>query len=419
MNNLLGSPAHYRPRWLAERLARASRAHPVVVISGARQVGKSTLLLNAEPFRGWRYHSLDDFDVQRQAQEEPEALWAGADRVVLDEVQRVPQLMDAVKLAVDRDRERRFALSGSANLLLMQQVSESLAGRAVYAILYPMTRGEVQSTPPPSFLAKLLEGDLPEETALPQSPPDPTPELLRGYMPGLLTMEPPDVLEWWRGYVATYLERDLRNLSQIHNLVDFRRLMELLALRTGQMLNLSQVARDAGVPQPTAHRYARLLETTHLLERLPAHRASRRRRLTKTPKVFWNDPGLAVFLSGYMDVEDLRQAAELGAYFETLIGHHLRVLASLLTPPARLYYWRTRRGEEVDFVVEHGRKLVGFEVKLASDVNFGDVANLRQFLLDHPKAPAGVLLYGGNEIRRMGKRVVALPWTMITESPAL
>ncbi len=403
----------YYPRWLTPSLVEACRDHPVVVLTGARQVGKTTLLRRADPFRSWRFHTMDDFDVLRLARERPEDLWAGADAVVLDEVQKAPELLSAVKLAVDRRPSRRFVLSGSANLLLMRQVSESLAGRAVYFVLRPLAMGEIRGVPPPDVLERALEGQWPPEGIGPE-PPDPVPLLLRGFLPPLLHLPSTAWARWWDGYVATYLERDLRQLSQIENLVDFRRLMELLALRSGQILNQSELARDAQMAQATTHRYLSLLETTHLFERLPPFAGNRTARLVKSPKVFWSDPGLAVFLSGFSDAGELRRAREFGGYFECLIYHHLKVLAELLPPPTRLGFWRTRDGKEVDFVLEQGRKVLGLEVKAASRVGYGDAANLRAFLEDHPGASGGMLLYGGSEVRRLGERIVAVPWTMLT-----
>ena len=328
MNNFHSSPVVYYERWLTSALQNASQDHPVIVLTGARQVGKSTLLLYTLPFRQWRFHTMDDFNTLRQARQEPEALWAGAEQVVLDEVQKAPQLLPAIKQAVDRHPGRyHFVLSGSANLLLMRQVSESLAGRAVYFILDPLALGEVNRTEPPKLLARLLAEDWPAEQALPAVPPDPIPLLLRGLMPPLLTLTTPQAwVRWWDGYVSTYLERDLRQVSQIDSLLDFRRLMELVALRSGQLLNQSELARDAQMSQPTVHRYLNLLETTHMFERLPAYTTSHTTRLLKSPKAFWNDTGLAVFLSGYYEEDDLRKAREMGAYFETFIYHHLRVL---------------------------------------------------------------------------------------------
>jgi predicted AAA+ superfamily ATPase len=416
VNNFYTAPVQYRKRWITPQLQDAITDHPVVILTGARQVGKSTLLLNAQPFRDWRFYTMDDLDVLRQADRDPEALWAGADRIVLDEVQKAPNLLPAVKMAVDKNPSRyRFILSGSANLLLMSQVSESLAGRAVYLILDPMTIGEAEEREIPNTLSWALSAEWPNEDVLPNAPPDPTSLLLRGLMPALLAFSSPQSwIRWWEGYVTTYLERDLRQVSQVDALLDFRRVMELAALRSGQLLNQSEIARDAGMSQPTVHRYLNILETTHLFERLPAYLASHTTRLLKSPKAYWNDSGLATFLSGYYDMESLQSAREYGAYFETMIYHHLRVLTRLMIPSGKLCFWRRRDGVEVDFVVEHGRRVLGIEVKRAGKATFRDVAGLETFLDEHPRASGGLILYGGTEIRRMGDNILAVPWTWVT-----
>lgn len=416
MNNSYSDPERYYERWLTPLLQSVADEHPVIVLTGARQVGKSTLLRQAEPFRHWRYHTMDDFDTLRRAADNPQGLWAGTNQVVFDEVQKAPQLLPAVKRAVDENPGRlRFVLSGSANLLLMRQVSESLAGRAIYFVLNPITLGEVKGRLPLTLLSEALAGRWPSETDLAESPPDPVPLLQRGFMPRLLTLKTPDAwLRWWEGYVATYLERDLRQVSQIDGLLDFRRVMELLALRTGQLLNQSELARDARLSQPTIHRYLNLLEATHLFERLPAYTVSYTSRLMKSPRAFWTDPGLAVFLSGYFDQASLRKSRELGAYFETMIFLHLRGLVDLLTPRARLYFWRTRAGAEIDFVVEHGRRLLAIEVKMTDNPGYRHTAALRQFAQEYTQASGGILLHGGANIRRLDENIVAIPWTELT-----
>jgi predicted AAA+ superfamily ATPase len=336
--------------------------------------------------------------------------------VILDEVQKAPGLLAAVKQVVDRaPGQIKFVLSGSANLLLMKQVSESLAGRAIYHVLDPLTLGEIHKAPPPVLIQQILAGNWPKEGSLSESPPDALPVIQRGLMPALLKLSSePAWVRWWDGYAATYLERDLRQVAQVDSLVDFRRLMELLALRSAQMLNQSDLARDAGLSQPTAHRYLNLLETTHLFERVPAYMASRTTRMLKSPKVYWNDTGLAVFLAGYFQEEELRKARELGHFFESFIFHHLRVLARLMTPPARLFNWRTQAGQEVDFILEHGRKVLAIEVKRTSQPGYGDTSGLKAFLKDYPEAIGGLLLHGGTETRWLGERIMAIPWVMVT-----
>lgn len=406
----------YKRRWLEPSFEAAVHDFPVVVLTGARQVGKSTLLQQAESVRNWRYITLDDYDIRRQADADPHALWAGTDRLVIDEVQHSPKLLSALKMAVDDKRRKlKFVLSGSANLLLMGRVSESLAGRAVYFTLFPMTLGETEGRPSTDILNLLFKGEAPAEGMVKwEKKDDYFQAIVRGFMPPLLSLTTANsVSRWWQGYIATYLERDLREVSQIDSLVDFRKVMEALALRSGQMLNQTEVSRDTGVSQPTIHRYINLLETTCLAGRLPAFSVNRTKRLIKAPKFYWLDSGLASHLSGLYDVETLRESKEKGALFETFILHHLKALSELMVPASRLYYWRTTTGKEVDFVLEHGKKLLAIEVKLSSTPQYSDTEGLRLFIQEYPETRLGILLYDGDEIRWMDKKIVALPWRLI------
>jgi len=407
----------YKKRRLASLLRTGVVSHPVIVLTGARQVGKSTLLRYEEPFNNWRYVTMDDFDMLYQAKKDPFSLWAGADQIILDEVQKSPNLLEAVKVSVDQSgRKSRFILSGSANLLLMRHISESLAGRAIYYTLYPMTLGEIEELVTPNILESLLKGKVPQEGKITFDYEDVFSLMWKGFMPPLMKLDGDDIVRWWEGYVATYLERDLRALSQIDSLPDFRRLMEILALRCAQILNQTEVARDTGISQPTVHRYANLLKTTCLIEDLPAFTRSRTKRLIKSPKILWVDPGLVTFLMGYYTPDEVKHSKEAGSIFESLIFFHLRVLSQFLTPQARLYYWRTVSGKEVDFILEWGRHLLAFEVKLTTSARFFDVENLYLFLEEYPEASAGVLVYNGNEIKHLHKKIVAIPWELLTGS---
>lgn len=388
----------------------------MVILTGARQVGKSTLLREEKPFSKWRYVSLDDFDALQQAEENPAALWADADSVVVDEVQRSPRLLSAVKRAVDeRHRKIRFVLSGSANLLLMQQTSETLAGRAIYWTLLPMTWRERNGEPPLGTLRELLEGHFPREgTAKEKGAISVFDRMLEGFMPPLLSLTGKKAfVTWWEGYVTTYLERDLRQLSQIESLSDFRLVMQALALRSGQMLNQTEVSRDTRVSQPTVHRYTNLVEASCLLTRLPVYSRNRTKRLMKTPKVYWTDPGLACYLSGLNEVKDLERSREAGGIFETLVLLHLQAAAQLLVPRPRISYWRTVDGKEVDFVVEQGRHLVAVEAKLATTPRYEDARGLLLFLKEYPETRAGIVVHTGSEIKRLHEKVIALPWYLL------
>lgn len=414
MNDNHSKRESYRPRWLTSVLKSAIKSHPVVVLTGARQVGKSTLLMNESIFSDWKYLTFDDFDLLAQAEAEPDSLWIDSEKVILDEVQKVPKILSAVKQTVDKKHlKKRFILSGSANLLLMHKVTESLAGRAVYLPLYPMTWGEIKRAFPSSILVDLFRERYIKPQVLKQGVMNLYSLLGKGLMPALLALEAKeDYLRWWEGYIATYLERDLRQLSQIESLPEFRKVMEAVALRSGQLVNQTEIARDIGIGQATVYRYLNLLETTCLLRRIPAYAKSRTKRLIKSPKVYFIDPGLTSFLCGYFDEETLKTAREVGSIFESMVLLHLTVLCELLVPKARIFYWRTVSGKEVGFVVEYGKRVIPVEVKLTKQPSYKDTEGIRYFLGEYPEAQVGVIVHTGNEVKYLSRKVLAIPWTV-------
>jgi hypothetical protein len=395
-------------RLVDDALAARLRVMPAVVLTGARQTGKSTLVEKLVAGER-RYRSLDDFDVRDAARRDPEALLGGDDPLTLDEVQREPGLLTAVKRAIDRDRRPgRFLLTGSANLLLMRQVSESLAGRASYLTLWPMTRREqlglgragrwddLLAAPDDQWRDLLAAGDALEE--------DWQALALRGGFPtpALELTTPADRAIWFDGYVRTYLERDLQDLAAISALPDFRRLMQAACLRLGQLLNQTELGRDVGLPQPTVHRWLNLLETSYLLVRLPAYAVNRTKRLVKSPRVFWGDTGVALHLGS---------SAPAGAHLENLVLHDLLAWRDARVDRVELAYWRTTIGEEVDFVIEAGGKLLPIEVKATAKPRLADCAHLRTFRLEYGrKARAGLLLHTGRTVEWLTPDVLAVPW---------
>lgn len=396
------------PRLVDDALAARLRVMPAVVVTGARQTGKSTLVEQLVP-GDRRYRSLDDFDVRDVARRDPEALLGGDDPLTLDEVQRLPGLLTAVKRAIDRDRRPgRFLLTGSANLLLMRQVSESLAGRASYLTLWPMTRREqlglasagrwddLLAAPENEWRDLLAAGDDLDE--------DWQALALRGGFPtpALELTTPADRAIWFDGYVRTYLERDLQDLASISALPDFRRLMQAACLRVGQLLNQTELGRDVGLPQPTVHRWLNLLETSYLLVRLPAYAANRTKRLVKSPRVYWADTGVALHLGA---------TAPVGAHLENLVLHDLLAWRDARADRAELAYWRTTIGEEVDFVIEAGGKLLPIEVKATAKPRLADCAHLRTFRQEYGrKARAGLVLHTGRTVEWLTPDVLAVPW---------
>ncbi len=399
------------PRYLTSHVVWALKTFPVVVLTGARQTGKSTLIRELLPGSAREYRTLDDIDVLERAEHEPEALLSTKQPLAIDEIQRSPDLLLAIKRAVDRDRRPgRFLLSGSANLALAGQVSETLAGRAIYLTLHPFTiaerAGHGHTGPWESLLTdpSHLEGHHPAFH-------DPWSHLLSGGFPvAALAPDPASRRAWLDGYVRTYLERDLQALSAIEHLVDFRRLMRIAALRSGALVNQSEMARDAGLSQPTAHRYLNLLEASYLLHRLPAYAVNKTKRLVKSPKLYLCDTGLASHLAGAETEEGLASSALGGALLETMVLGDLLAWREAATPRPEVLYWRVTTGAEVDFILERRGRVVPIEVKTASRPRRADVQHLRLFLDEYGKnAPHGVLLHTGERAEPLADRIWGIP----------
>jgi len=399
------------PRYLTQEVVKALAAFPVVVLTGARQTGKSTLIRELLPASGRDYRTLDDIDVLERAQQEPEALVSSKGPITIDEIQRSPDLLLAIKRAVDRDRKPgRFLLSGSANLALFGRVSETLAGRAVYLTLYPFTTAERAGLGTVGQWDKVFDDPSQFEGTHPPFSRAGEGLLQSGFPPAALAKTQAIQRTWLDGYVRTYLERDLQTLSSIENLVDFRRLMRVAALRSGSLINQSQIARDAGLAQPTAHRYLNLLEASYLLHRLPAYAVNRTKRVIKTPRLFFCDTGLAAYLAGIETLADLEKAGLTGAFLETLIFSDLLSWRETLTPRPEILYWRTASGAEVDFVIERAGKIVPIEVKAGGRPRAADIQHLRLFLEEYGKAaPHAVLLHTGQRCEQLSERIWAVP----------
>ena len=413
------------PRTVSPRLDAMMRVMPAVVVCGARQTGKTTLARahgsgegTGDPAShptasGRQYLSLDDLDVLDLARRDPDALVRGTRPVTLDEVQREPDLLGAVKREIDRDRRPgRFLLTGSANLLLMRRVSESLAGRASYLTLWPMTRRERLGLGQCGIWEKLFQApdrDWLDVVAAHAGEPEDWRTWARGGgypFPAVHLATPEEREIWFAGYVQTYIERDLQALSSIAALPDFRRLMRAACLRLGSPVNQSDLGRDIGLPQPTVRRYLNLLETSYLLVRVPAYSGNRTKRLLKSPKLYWGDTGLAMHLSGETDAR--------GAHLENLVLQDLLVWRDTRSAQAEVLHWRTTTNEEVDFVIEADGALLPVEVKATRRPRLRDATHLRAFRREYGGAArAGLLLHGGDSAAWITPEVLAAPWWMV------
>lgn len=400
------------PRAASQPLAAALRIMPVVVVLGARQTGKTTLVRSHAGLAERPYYTLDDLGVRLQAESDPEALVSRAPRLVLDEVQRAKGLLIAIKRAVDRDRPRqpgRFVLTGSANLLMLREIGETMAGRASYVTLWPMTTRELAGAGRTGLWGELLAApasrwrDVLDGTE--HAPADWREAVLQGGfpIPAHELAKPEARALWFSGYLQTYLERDLPELRAVENLADFRRLAQAACLRVGSLLNQAELGRDAGLSQPQVHRFLNVLEASFLAVRLPAFTVNRTKRLIKAPKIYWCDTALALHLSG--------ESEPRGAHLENLVLLDLLAWRDLAVPRPEILYWRTAAGTEVDFVIETARRLLPIEVKTSARALPADAKGLEAFLDEYGKrADGGLLLYGGNEVFTLTRRVLAAPW---------
>ncbi len=382
----------------------------MVAVTGARQAGKSTLAREVGRATGRVYRTLDDLEVLERSRLEPDALVRSAARLTLDEVQRSPDLLLAIKRAVDEDRAAgRYLLTGSTNLLLMRRIAETLAGRAVYLTLWPLTRREQLGRGEAGAWGRLFaarDEEWPDLLAAERSEPEDWRALARrgGYpIPAHHLRDPEARALWFAGYTQTYLERDLRELSEVGSIVDFRRLMQAVCLRLGTLSNQTELGRDVGVSQPTVGRHLALLETSYQLVRLPAYAVNRTKRLIKTPKLYWSDTGLALHLAG--------ESEPRGAHLENLVLCDLLAWQASQLDAPQILYWRTVGREEVDFVVEWRSRLLPIEVKSTTEPRFRDARSLQLFRAEYAdKARAGLLLHAGEATAWIAEGVLATPW---------
>ena len=403
----------YFQRDLAPTVISALEEMPVVVITGMRQTGKTTFLSKDPVLSKRRYVTLDDFPQLAAAKSDPEQFVSSEEPLTIDEAHKCPEIFSAIKRAVDRKRTPgQFLLSGSANFSLLKKVTESLAGRAVYFEMFPFNRREVLGkTEPVPFLKRFFEN--PEKTKGEDAKPVHFQEILEGGMPTVCLRDVKDRSLWFKGYEQTYLERDIREISQIENLIAFRNLLHLVALRTGQLFSASQIGRDAKLSVATTSRYLSLLETTFVITRLSPYLRNKASRLIKSPKIYLSDAGLACYLAG-LEQSDLNPSQPfLGQMFETYVAQNILAILNSRWKEAQVYFWSVQGRNEVDFVIEAGRTCMALEIKSGAKWDERDLSGLKAFLSSTPHCRIAILGYNGKDPVRLGDKLWALPLGLI------
>jgi len=384
-------------------------------------VGKSTLCHQVASDR--HYLTFDDHAILTAAQQDPTGfIQSLPEQVTLDEIQRVPELILAIKAEVDRNRQPgRFLLTGSANLLLLPKVKESLAGRVEILHLHPLAELEKEQNKP-AFLEALFSGKLkPRITQAQQELLGIAERVCQGGYPEPLTRSASRARQWYRQYLQTIIQNDVKDIANIRDEDELLRLAELLALRTGNLLNTSSIATDLKMRRETAEKYISILEHLFLVYRLPAWHSNQAKRLVKAPKLHLIDSGLAAFMNNVKPAEWHDYSSDFGPLLESFTIQQIRTQAEWLEDPIRLSHYRDKDKIEVDLVIEQGRDVYGIEVKKAASIQAKDGEGLKRLAAQAGKNfKGGVLLYcGNNALPLQTENCIAAPMTWLWQSDFL
>lgn len=398
------------PRFAASHVATALKDTPVVMVTGPRQCGKTTLVRDLIT-DDREFLTLDDDTILASARSDPAGLVRGLDKSTIDEAQRAPDLLRAIKRSVDEDRRAgRFLLTGSANLLTVPKVSESLAGRMEIINLFPLSQSEIRGHMP-VFLKAAFQGKVgkPGETLIGK---DLIEAVLIGGYPEMLRRKRPERRQAWaRDYVRAIMQRDVGDVAEVEKLDQMPRLIRVLAHHSGQLTNFTQMGGQIGFDDKTTRKYVAILEQLFLVRRLEPWFQNQLNRLIKTPKLHFLDSGLLATLLGATAERIAKDRAIFGTLLETFVFSEVLKQISWMDNACTLYHYRDKDRKEVDIVVEDDAgALVGIEVKASATVNTGDFKGLRKLAdVCDDDFKLGILLYDGEKVVPFGNRLIAAP----------
>ncbi len=389
----------YYKRKIEEALQEARAHFPVVLITGARQAGKSTLLQHS--LKDYSYVNLDDPQKQELAKNDPELFLSHYQTpIIIDEIQYAPQLLPYIKIRVDQNRRKygQYILTGSQTFQVMEGVSESLAGRIAIFHLFPMSWEEAREIPS-------WENAEVEENAMMH-------QLIKGFYPEFFVNPTLNPNTWHASYLATYIQRDVRNIKAITDLGRFQTFLALLAARTGQLLNLSEVAKECGISHPTAKDWLSILESTYIIYLLRPFHNNRSKRLVKTPKIYFTDTGLLCYLLGIETPEQLLKIFDRGHVFENMVIMECVKKLSYRKEHAECFFYRTANQVEVDLVVQRKGHLEAYEIKFAKTLSKEMTSGLETFMKDHASVHASILSLK-QETVPLKAHISAMHWSQV------
>ncbi len=398
------------PRWIEPRIDEALLDTPVVLLTGPRQAGKTTLVRQYAE-RGQHYLTLDDELTLLSAREDPVGMIRNLDRAVIDEIQRVPRLLLAIKKNVDEDRQPgRFLLTGSANLMALPTVADSLAGRMETLMLLPLSQSEIENRSA-NWIESVFTGEI-----LATNPPVLGNELVErvlrgGYPEAVARSTEKRRTVWARQYIDAILQRDVRDVAEIDKLDQLPRFLHALAQTAGQMCNYSELGAQVGLDGKTVSRYIGVFEQMYLLKRVDVWARNRLKRVVKTPKLQFIDSGLLAMLMNISVKEAQMDKSRYGHVLESFVFGELLKHTTTADGDYRLLYYRDADKFEVDIVIENAaEQLVGVEVKASATVKERDLRGLKKLgKLAGDQFTAGVLLYDGDEAMPLGNKLWAAP----------
>jgi predicted AAA+ superfamily ATPase len=396
------------PRFSVDQVKTALIDTPVVMVTGPRQCGKTTLVRG---FTSHRYITLDDDTVLEAARGDPSGFVRGLDHAIVDEVQRAPDILRAIKKTIDVDRRPgRFLLTGSANVLTLPQVSESLAGRMQVVNLLPLSRAEIREKRP-TFLQKAMAGRVAKTTETLIGDDLVNAVFTGGYPEMIRRRDRQRRRAWARGYVNAIVQRDVRDIAELERMDQMPRLLKVLAHHSGQLTNFTQIGGQIGLDDKTTRKYVAILEQLFLVRRVEPWFRNRLKRLVKTPKLHFLDSGLLAAILGTTEERIGKDRSVFGPLLETFVFAEVTKQVDWLAETCRLYHYRDKDQDEVDIIVEgEGGDVVGIEVKAAATVTVGDFKGLRKLSAACGEDfKLGVVLYDAEQTVPFGERMFAVP----------